>query len=195
MQPSEARQRHDIFLTPAPRVQGSRPGSERELAFGSWTNAFPLLEFGGHSPVTAYCSASMTVCREHHALRPSGPSTRKGGFRLHDRPPSDSLHRGPHSITADRQALTVFPAPFWPTMRVRGVSNCSTAVFSGLNDRMPLMRSLSEDQQRVGGGESVRRSAGNRWHNLCWIHHLVRHSALKAAAPLHRAHTRAGVPV
>lgn len=42
-----------------------------------------------------------------------------------------------------KKKLTVFPAPFGPTIKVRGRKNVMTLVFSGLKLRMPLITILS----------------------------------------------------
>jgi hypothetical protein len=42
-----------------------------------------------------------------------------------------------------KNKLTVFPAPFGPTIKVRGRKNVMTLVFSGLKLRMPLITILS----------------------------------------------------
>lgn len=121
------------------RGRGNKPfGCAVRHTFGSWTNALPLLEFGGHSPVTAYCSASMTVC-ETRAVRMLGFQS---SFEQDEK--RFIYAWDPFRVTSKcmQSLLTVFPAPFWPTIKVSGVSNCRTTVLSGLKDLMPLIRSL-----------------------------------------------------
>lgn len=82
---------------------------------------WPLRVFGGSCPVVAILRHSKIV---YAVIRGgSGAVRRRKGKE------------------GGRGRRTVFPAPFWPTMTVRGWRNSRTTSFSGLKLRMPLMSS------------------------------------------------------
>ena len=84
------------------------------LAFGSWMKLCPLRQLGGSSPVQACLRHSIMVWGvERDRIEFASALGRAGGQS--------------QGAARPAPALTVFPAPLWPTMRHRGLENVMTA--------------------------------------------------------------------
>lgn len=92
------------------------------LTLGSWIKDWPDLAFGGSSPVVATFKDSIIVCMQEVGHNIEFTEALRG--HLASLPDAWGHLADPSYAT---RTLTVFPAPFGPTISVRGLKKVMTA--------------------------------------------------------------------